>query len=217
MKALITAGPTYEPIDPVRFIGNRSSGKMGIAIANEFAGRGYEVILVKGPTHLKSNHTGVTEIEVETAAQMYEQCAQYFPQCDVIIFSAAVADYTPKNPSPTKIKKAGNEMTVELVKTKDIAGELGKTKKPNQVVVGFALETDNELHNAQQKLYNKHLDFIILNSVKDAGAAFQHDTNKVTILDNSGKQVIFELKPKTEVAKDIANYVSVILESKKAK
>ena len=215
MKVLITAGPTHEPIDPVRFIGNRSSGKMGIAIAEEFANRGFDVTLIKGPTHLKALNPKISQIEVETAAQMYETCAQYFTSNDVIVFAAAVADYTPKHPSAVKIKKKEEEFSIELVKTKDIAAELGQLKRPGQVIVGFALETDNEMEHAQEKLGKKNLDFIVLNSVKDRGAGFQYDTNKVTIIDNSGNVVKFGLKPKTEVAQDIADYVLKIIEGKK--
>ena len=214
MKVLITAGPTHEPIDPVRFVGNRSSGKMGIAIAEEFAARGFEVTLVKGPTHLKAENPKILEIEVETAQQMYETCAQYFTLNDVIVFAAAVADYTPKHPSAIKIKKKESEFSIEMVKTKDIAGELGQLKKPGQVIVGFALETDHEMEHAAEKLGKKNLDFIVLNSVNDAGAGFQYDTNKVTIIDNSGKVTKFDLKPKTEVARDIADYVFKIQQGK---
>ena len=214
MKVLITAGPTHEPIDPVRFVGNRSSGKMGIAIAEEFAARGFDVTLVKGPTQLKAQNPKILEIDVETAQQMYETCAQYFTLNDVIVFAAAVADYTPKHPSAIKIKKKENEFSIEMVKTKDIAGELGQLKQPHQVIVGFALETDHEMEHAAEKLAKKNLDFIVLNSVNDAGAGFQHDTNKVTIIDNSGKVTKFDLKPKTEVARDIADYVSKIQQGK---
>ncbi len=215
MKVLITAGPTHEPIDPVRFIGNRSSGKMGIAIAEEFAKRGFEVTLVKGPTDLSASNPGILQINVETAAQMYATCAQYFTLNDVIVFAAAVADYTPKHPSATKIKKKENEFSIEMVKTTDIAAELGKLKHPGQVMVGFALETDNEMENARGKLAAKNLDFIVLNSVNDKGAAFQYDTNKVTIIDNKGNVTKFDLKPKTAVAADIADYVFKIMEGNK--
>ena len=215
MKVLITAGPTHEPIDPVRFVGNRSSGKMGIAIAEEFAARGFDVTLVKGPTHLKAENPKILQIEVETAEQMYETCAQYFTFNDVIVFAAAVADYTPKHPSVIKIKKKEDEFSIEMVKTRDIAGELGKLKRPGQVLVGFALETDHEMLHAEEKLGKKNLDFIVLNSVNDEGAGFQYDTNKVTSIDNSGNVTKFGLKPKTEVARDIADYVFKIIERKK--
>ena len=215
MKILITAGPTHEPIDPVRFVGNRSSGKMGIAIAEEFAAGGHEVTLVIGPTHLRAANPKIVQIEVETAAQMYATCAQYFTFNDVVVFAAAVADYTPKNPSAIKIKKREEEFSIEMVKTTDIAGELGKLKRPGQVLVGFALETDHEMDHAQEKLGKKNLDFIVLNSVNDKGAGFQYDTNKVTIIDNSGNVTKFDLKPKTEVAHDIADYVFKMIERKK--
>lgn len=211
MKILITAGPTYEPIDPVRFIGNRSSGKMGIAIAEEFAKAGHEVVLVMGPTELQPTSPGIQQVKVETAAEMFEACAQYFPASQVIVFAAAVADYTPKYPSTTKIKKKEDEFLIELVKTKDIAGELGKQKSDHQIVVGFALETDNELPHAKEKLQTKKLDFIVLNSMRDKGAGFGGDTNKITILDKDGNVTKFELKAKTEVAKDIVEYVNKML------
>ena len=206
-KILITAGPTREPIDPVRYISNFSTGKMGIALADECVARGAEVILVKGPTQLRSGHDSIREINVQTAAEMYAACSQYFAECDVIIFAAAVADYTPKSPAATKIKKKEDEFTLELVKTKDIAYELGKQKKPEQISVGFALETDNEMENALGKLNKKNLDMIVLNSLKDEGAGFQHDTNKITIVDKSGNVVKFELKPKAAVASDIVDYI----------
>lgn len=207
MKILITAGPTQEPIDPVRYISNRSTGKMGIALAEAFAAQGHQVTLVKGPTDLKSKGPGITEVPVVTAAEMFEACAQYFESSDVIVFAAAVADYTPKFPSETKIKKKGDEMVLELVKTTDIAGVLGARKKPGQTVVGFALETDNELEHAKEKLSKKNFDFIVLNSVRDEGAGFGYDTNKIAIVDKKGNVTTFELKSKTEVAKDIVQYV----------
>jgi len=205
-KVLITAGPTREPIDPVRYISNFSTGKMGIALAEECASRGAEVILIKGPTQIKAG-SGVKTIEVTTAAEMYNACAQYFAESDVIIFAAAVADYTPKYPANTKIKKKEDDFMLELIKTKDIAYELSKTKKPDQLTVGFALETDNEMENALGKLHKKNLDMIVLNSLQDAGAGFQHDTNKITIVDKSGNVVKFDLKSKTEVAGDIIDHL----------
>jgi phosphopantothenoylcysteine decarboxylase/phosphopantothenate--cysteine ligase len=161
-KILITAGPTREPIDPVRYISNFSTGKMGIALADECAARGAEVVLVKGPTQINAQHSSVKEIDIHTAAEMYAACSQYFSKCDVIIFAAAVADYTPKNPAGRKIEKKEDEFTLELVKTKDIAYELGKTKREGQICVGFALETDNEMENALSKLAKKNLDMIVL-------------------------------------------------------
>jgi len=206
-KVLITAGPTLEPIDPVRYISNFSTGKMGIALAEESARRGAEVILIKGPTSLKPAGEKVKMIEVTTAAEMYEACAQYFMESDVIIFAAAVADYTPKYPAKEKIKKKEDDFMLQLTKTKDIALELGKVKKNGQITIGFALETDNEMPNAISKLEKKNLDAIVLNSLQDEGAGFRHDTNKVTIVDKSGNVVKFDLKSKTEVAADILDYI----------
>lgn len=215
MKVLVTAGPTYEPIDPVRFIGNHSTGKMGIAIADEFAARGNEVVLVKGPTGLYASHALVKEVNVQTAAQMFEACAQYFKQSDVIVFAAAVADYTPKQVSAVKIKKKEETFSIEMIKTKDIAAELGRQKTPQQIVVGFALETDNEFKNATEKLRRKNMDFIVLNSMQHQGAGFGHDTNLVTFIDKDGNVAKFDLKPKADVAKDIADYVYKIIARRK--
>lgn len=211
MKILITAGPTHESIDPVRFIGNHSSGKMGIAIAEEFAKAGNEVTLIKGATTLKPSNNFIKQITVETAAEMFDACAQYFSSADVIVFAAAVADYTPKFPSATKIKKKEEEFSIELVKTKDIALELGKQKKENQIIVGFALETNDEEQNAKEKLKKKNFDFIVLNSMRDEGAGFKNDTNKITIIDKEGNVTKFDLKSKSEVAKDIVAFVNQIL------
>ena len=210
MKILVTAGPTYEPIDPVRFIGNHSSGKMGIAIAEEFARLGHEVTLVKGATSLNPVNTQIIQVQAPTAAEMFDACKQYFAQADVIVFAAAVADYTPKHPSATKIKKKEDEFTIELVKTKDIALELGKQRTDKQVLVGFALETNDEENHAREKLAKKNLDFIVLNSMRDAGAGFKTDTNKITIIDRQGNVTKFDLKEKTEVARDIVGYVEKI-------
>jgi len=206
-KILITAGPTREPIDPVRYISNFSTGKMGIALAEECARRGASVTLVKGPTQVTPTSANIKVIDVSSAAEMYGACAQYFSESDVIIFAAAVADYTPKYPASGKIKKKDDDFMLELVKTKDIAYDLGKVKRPGQVSVGFALETDNEMANALSKLEKKNLDLIVLNSLQDAGAGFQHNTNKVTILDKSGNVVKFELKSKSEVAVDILDQI----------
>ncbi len=214
MKILITAGPTHEPIDPVRFIGNHSSGKMGIAIADEFAAAGNEIILIKGPTHLQPNDQSIKQVYIQTAAEMFTACSQYFDWADVIVFAAAVADYTPKFLSPTKIKKNTNEFSIELIKTKDIAAELGMQKRADQIIVGFALETDNEESNARDKLWRKNFDFIVLNSMQDEGAGFQKDTNKITIIDRTGNVAKFDLKSKKEVAKDIVHYVSKISDEK---
>lgn len=206
-KVLITAGPTREPIDPVRYISNFSTGKMGIALAEECAHRGAAVTLVKGPTQATPGHDNIKVIDVATAAEMYDACTQYFGESDVIIFAAAVADYTPKYPASTKIKKKEDDFMLELVKTKDIAYELGKVKREGQISVGFALETDNEMENAISKLEKKNFDMIVLNSLQDAGAGFQHNTNKVTIVDKSGNVVKFDLKSKTEVATDILDHI----------
>ncbi|WP_138477973.1 bifunctional phosphopantothenoylcysteine decarboxylase/phosphopantothenate--cysteine ligase CoaBC [Dyadobacter bucti] len=206
-KILITAGPTVEPIDPVRYISNRSSGKMGYAIAAAFASAGSEVTLISGPTSLNEPHGNINLVKVETAQEMLNACQDFFSQSDVIIFSAAVADYKSKVTAEQKIKKQGDEMTLELVKTTDIASTLSKTKNGRQLVIGFALETEKELEHAQEKLERKGFDFIILNSLNDPGAGFAHDTNKITVIDKEKKIRRFELKSKDEVAADILNIV----------
>ncbi len=205
-KALVTSGPTHEAIDPVRFIGNRSTGRMGVALAEELASRGAEVILVSGPTNIKASGEHITSISVKSAQDMYEACVQHFPEMDIAIMAAAVADYTPKTTSATKIKKKPGEMSIELKRTKDIAQQLGKLKKTGQVTVGFALETHDELKNARKKLTKKNFDFIVLNSLNDKGAGFQHNTNKITIVDKNGEQS-YDLKSKEAVAKDIVDYL----------
>ena len=184
---------------------------LAIAVAEEFAMQDNEVVLVKGATNLNPANPKIQIIPVKTAAEMFEACTQYFAWADVIVFAAAVADYTPKFPSATKIKKKEDEFSIELVKTKDIAAELGKHKREDQVIVGFALETNNEEANAKEKLAKKNFDFIVLNSMRDEGAGFQTDTNKITIIDQEGNVTKFELKEKTEVAKDIVSYVQKIL------
>jgi phosphopantothenoylcysteine decarboxylase/phosphopantothenate--cysteine ligase len=206
-KVLITAGPTYEAIDPVRFIGNRSSGKMGIAIAEAFADRGAQVRLVLGPTKLKPTHRNIETTHVESAQQMYEAATQYFEQSEIAILAAAVSDYRPQNVAQQKIKKTGDDLTIALEKTPDIAASLGKMKRPGQIIVGFALETNDELKNAGEKLVKKNFDFIVLNSLRDAGAGFNVDTNKITILHQNNKRKDFELKSKAAVAEDIVNEV----------
>ncbi len=206
-RVLITAGPTYEPIDPVRFIGNRSSGKMGLALAEEAAHQGASVTLVKGPTSLDTEHPNIRTIAVDTAHEMYKACLEHFPDCDAAILSAAVADYTPQETATQKIKKSNGEMTLSLKKTRDILKTLGQNKE-NRILVGFALETEHEEAHAQKKLLEKNLDFIVLNSLNDAGAGFQHDTNKITILDKDNKTKRFELKKKTDVARDIIRELS---------
>lgn len=208
---LITAGPTYEPIDPVRFIGNRSSGKMGYAIAEALAARGVSVILISGPVNIEAKHKKIKVVKVETAAEMYEACQVNFEKVDAAILSAAVADYTIKNPSKIKLKKQDNNLILELEKTKDILKSLGDIKKVHQVLIGFALETNNEEQNALKKLKAKNLDFIVLNSLQDKGAGFQHDTNKITILDKNNKKISFELKTKQKVAIDIVDYLAKMM------
>ncbi|WP_190277520.1 bifunctional phosphopantothenoylcysteine decarboxylase/phosphopantothenate--cysteine ligase CoaBC [Adhaeribacter rhizoryzae] len=206
-KILLTAGPTYEPIDPVRFIGNHSTGKMGYALAEAFARAGGQVILVSGPTTQKAEHPAIQVIPVTTADQMYAQVKQHADDADILVFAAAVADYKPKEVSTVKVKKKEETLTLELVKNVDIAKTIGQTKKPGQFTVGFALETDNEVENARAKLQTKNLDLIVLNSLQDVGAGFKHDTNKITIIQKD-KITIFDLKPKTQVAADIVNFIS---------
>jgi phosphopantothenoylcysteine decarboxylase/phosphopantothenate--cysteine ligase len=203
-KALITAGPTYEAIDPVRFIGNRSSGKMGYSIAEELLKNGFEVTLISGPTSITPPQN-LTFVSVQSAQEMYEACLANYSSCDVVIFAAAVADYTPKTVSDIKIKKNEETFSIELVKTKDIAKELGKLKT-HQIHIGFALETNDEESNAKKKLSAKNLDFIVLNSLRNEGTCFGTDNNKITILEHN-KQIDFGLKSKTEVAKDIVNHI----------
>lgn len=204
-KIMVTAGPTYEAIDPVRFIGNYSSGKMGFAIAEELANRGAMVILVSGPVSLKISHPNIQLIKVSSAEEMHEACISRFPHMDAAVLSAAVADFTPVNPLPKKVKREKENYVLELKPTTDIAATLGKLKKQQQILVGFALETDDELANAQKKLQAKNLDFIVLNSLNDPGAGFQVDTNKITIIDKRNNIQKFELKTKAEVATDIVN------------
>lgn len=199
---LITAGPTYERIDPVRFIGNYSSGKMGFALAEECAARGARVTLVAGPVQMQAHHPAIQRVNVETAAEMLKASLEAFSSADAAILCAAVADFTPDQAASSKIKRERGEQTLHLIPTQDIAATLGAAKRPGQRVVGFALETDNEESHAREKLVRKHLDFIVLNSLRDAGAGFRCDTNKVTIL--SAQEVKkYPLKTKSEVAKDI--------------
>lgn len=202
-RILITTGPTFEAIDPVRFIGNHSSGKMGQAIALEIAKRGGMVELISGPVSLETTHPNINVTKVRSAAQMYEACVALFPDVDGAIMAAAVADFTPVSVETSKVKRGKENYTIELQPTQDIAAELGKMKREKQFLIGFALETTDEESNAQQKLKKKNLDFIVLNSLNDEGAGFQHDTNKITIIDRSGEKTAYELKPKTEVARDI--------------
>ncbi len=204
-KILITAGPTYEKLDPVRFIGNYSSGKMGFALAEECASRGAEVILVAGPVNLKTCHPNIKRIDVESAEEMYEASVKAFPEMDAAILCAAVADYRPKEQATEKIKRDSDNMILELTPNKDIAASLGQMKKGNQILIGFALETNNETQNALKKMEKKNLDYIVLNSLKDDGAGFKYDTNKISILFRNGERKDFDLKSKKEVAGDIIN------------
>jgi phosphopantothenoylcysteine decarboxylase/phosphopantothenate--cysteine ligase len=208
-EILITAGPTYERIDPVRFIGNFSSGKMGYAIAEEAASRGAHVTLVSGPVSIKAKHPNISVINVESAREMFDACLKNFDSADFAIMSAAVADYRPTNQLDKKIKREKAEFeTLELTMNPDIAANLGIRKKPNQRLIGFALETDNAKANGQHKLQSKNLDMIVINSLADAGAGFQTDTNKISIQFADGRaEASYELKPKTEVAKDIINNI----------
>lgn len=210
-KTLVSAGPTYEAIDPVRYIGNHSSGKMGYAIASQLLLLGAEVTLVSGPSSLTPPQ-GANVVQVTSAAEMLAACQSHFPLSDITIMSAAVADYTPKAVADQKIKKAEHHLTLELVKTTDILATLGKSKRNDQILVGFALETQDEVANAVDKLHRKNLDFIVLNSMRDEGAGFAGDRNKVTLIDKQGNKEVFELKSKVEVAKDICSRVIHLLD-----
>ena len=201
-RVLITAGPTYERIDPVRFIGNYSSGKMGYALAEECARRGADVQLISGPVQRITTAEGITVTRVESAQQMWEAASQCFPTCDAAILCAAVADFTPETVADAKIKREGDDLVLRLKPTRDIAAGLGQMKSEGQRLVGFALETNDEVAHAQDKLARKNLDFIVLNSLNDKGAGFQHDTNKVTILTRD-EVIPYPLKSKAEVARDI--------------
>lgn len=209
-KILITAGPTYEKIDPVRFIGNYSSGKMGYALAEECAARGAEVTLVSGPVNLSVNHPNINRIDVESAEQMYNACMSHYPTSDAGILCAAVADFTPECVADKKIKREKDDLTLNLRPTHDIAAALGKIKTDSQRLVGFALETNDETAHAQDKLKRKNFDFIVLNSLNDKGAGFRCDTNKITIIDSS-KAEEYPLKTKKEVAADIIDKLDSIL------
>ena len=212
-KALVTAGPTYEPIDPVRFIGNHSSGKMGLAISEELAMRGADVHLVLGPSAVKTAIQGVYVHKVQTAEEMYEICMKEFPAADIAVMSAAVADYTPVEKASEKIKKSSDSLHIELTKTKDILKSLGQQKHKGQLLVGFALETVNEKEYALQKLQSKNADLIVLNSLNDEGAGFGYDTNKITIFERNGNEIAYERKPKQQVAKDIVDRIVGLLNS----
>ena len=213
-KILVTAGPTYERIDSVRFIGNYSSGKMGFALAEEFANRGAHVFLVTGPTAQTAHNHNIERIDVESAQQMYDACMERFDGCNVAVLSAAVADYRPESTYDGKMKKQGDEgMVVRLVQNPDILATLGKRKRDGQLLVGFALETANEMAYAQEKLQRKGLDMIVLNSLRDKGAGFGTDTNKVTIIDRDGNTTEGSLKSKADVAKDIVDAINLKLET----
>lgn len=204
-KAIVTAGPTYEPIDPVRFIGNHSSGKMGIAVAKELQERGASVTLVLGPSATDLSLPGIDIVRVQTAEQMYEACRERFPAADIAVMAAAVADYTPVVTADRKIKKTGDTLSIDLKKTTDILKSLGETKREGQVLLGFALETDQEKMNALEKLEKKNADLIVLNSLNDPGAGFGKETNKITIFARDGREFPFETKSKNEVAADIVD------------
>lgn len=206
-KVLITAGPTHEKIDPVRFIGNHSSGKMGYALAEECAARGADVYLVSGPVQIKAKHPNIKTISVVSAEEMFEAASAEFDSSDITILCAAVADFRPETQADEKIKREKDDLVIRLKPTQDIAANLGSRKKENQILVGFALETNNEAENAQGKLKRKNLDFIVLNSLKDENACFGYDTNKITIIEKNGNTQAFSLKSKTEVAKDIIDKV----------
>lgn len=211
-KIVITAGPTYEKIDPVRFIGNYSSGKMGFALAEACAAQGAEVTLIAGPVSLATLHPNIRRIDVESADEMYEAAMAAYPQADAGILCAAVADYRPEVQADEKIKRESKgDITLHLVPNKDIAASLGAIKREGQVLVGFALETNNEATNAESKLKRKNLDFIVLNSLRDAGAGFRCDTNKISIIDNKGESTGYPLKSKQGVATDIVNKLATLL------
>jgi phosphopantothenoylcysteine decarboxylase / phosphopantothenate---cysteine ligase len=206
-KAFVSAGPTYEPLDPVRFIGNHSSGKMGLAIAEELYTRGADVTLIMGPSLINLPDNGIKSLRVNTAEEMYKACTKQFDKSDIGIMAAAVADYTPIEVAKNKIKKTSGELVIELKKTKDILKSLGEKKSSKQVLVGFALETNNERENALKKLKNKNADMVVMNSLNDKGAGFGMDTNKITIFDKSGKEFNYDLMSKKAAAKNIVDTI----------
>jgi phosphopantothenoylcysteine decarboxylase/phosphopantothenate--cysteine ligase len=208
---LVTAGPTYESIDPVRYIGNYSSGKMGYALAKEFIRRGAKVILITGPVAIKPPKEAEL-YKVVSASEMYNECISHFTECDIAIMCAAVADFAPKIKFGSKLKREKENIHIELIPTLDIASKLGEMKKKDQILVGFALETDNEYENACAKLKKKNLDLIVLNSLNDTGAGFSYDTNKISIIDSNNNITKFELKPKKEIASDIINELAKYIE-----
>ncbi len=205
-KIMVTAGPTYEAIDPVRFIGNHSSGKMGFAIADELAKLGAEVTLIAGPTAQKAGQR-LKRIDVVSAREMFDACTSFFPESDITVMCAAVADYRPKQVATQKIKKQDSGLVLELEKTTDILASLGAAKKTHQILVGFALETNDEENYAKGKLEKKNLDLVVLNSLNDKGAGFKSDTNKITIFNKALERTVFDMKSKTEVAKDICTAI----------
>jgi phosphopantothenoylcysteine decarboxylase/phosphopantothenate--cysteine ligase len=204
---LVTAGPTHEALDPVRFISNHSTGKMGFSLAEALAREGAQVNLVSGPTHQHTTNPAIRVIPVVSAEEMYTACASLFPQADIAVLAAAVADYRPVERAQQKIKKTDGNLTLALTKTRDIAASLGQVKRPGQIMAGFALETENEQQNALKKLDAKNFDLIVLNSLQDKGAGFGHDTNKITILDHKHGIRSFDLKDKKDVAQDIVNAI----------
>jgi phosphopantothenoylcysteine decarboxylase/phosphopantothenate--cysteine ligase len=206
-RVLVTAGPTHENIDPVRFIGNHSSGKMGFAIAEAFADQGAYVLLLTGPVSLDTQNEGIEVRRVTTAAEMFEACSEIMEQMDIAVFNAAVSDYTPAEKSAKKVKRGDGDWTIRLEPTRDIAAEMGRRKSKGQLLVGFALETDKEVENAFSKLKKKNLDLVVMNSMQDEGAGFGNDTNRVSMIDGSGKVEKFDLKPKDQVASDLVNQV----------
>jgi phosphopantothenoylcysteine decarboxylase/phosphopantothenate--cysteine ligase len=210
-KIIITAGPTRESLDPVRYISNHSSGKMGYSLAEELAGTGVKVTLISGPTALEINHPNIEVVDVTTSDEMYSQTIKRFSNADGAILAAAVADYKPKTVSGEKIKSNRKNLAIELEKTVDIAKELGKIKKKNQFLAGFALESENETENARKKMVQKNFDFIVLNSLRNEGAGFEHETNKISIIDRNNKLSDFKLKSKKEVAQDIINKIAEII------
>jgi phosphopantothenoylcysteine decarboxylase / phosphopantothenate---cysteine ligase len=210
-KILITAGPTREAIDPVRYISNHSSGKMGYAIAEQFLQQGAYVFLVTGPVSIKLKHSRLKVVSVQSASEMYLACCHFFEKVDVAVFAAAVADYRPERAALQKIKKEEDAFTIRMVKNIDIAYEFGRIKKPDQISVGFALETNDELHHAMGKLKKKNFNMVVLNSMNDAQATFGYDTNKITVIKDDLSCTEYALKNKAEVAKDIAKEVSSLL------
>jgi len=206
-KVLVTAGPTYEPIDPVRFIGNHSSGKMGIALAEEAVERGADVVLILGPSPLQPVHPKIKTVRIKTAEEMYNAVHRYFQEMDITIMAAAVADFTPEKKTKHKIKKTSETLSLKLKKTKDVLASIGSIKKEKQVLVGFAMETENEKENARKKLLKKNLDFIVLNSLNKEKTGFKHDTNQVSILTKEGEVIDYALKTKKMVAKDVFDLI----------